>query len=64
MPRVTFVSDFLWRPSRGFRIRYRAGKTYGITSKCLEEADAAGALAVVKKKPKKTALGIIPDAGE
>jgi hypothetical protein len=44
MPRVKFSKEFYWRAKDNVRIRYSAGKTYLVTTKCKSDASKAGAL--------------------
>lgn len=50
MPRITFANDFVWKVKPNVRLVYKAGKTYPITTKCLKDAEMAGAVSV--KKPR------------
>lgn len=63
MPKATFTKRFVWSPRRGVRIVYDAGKTYGITQACHDEAFAAGAVsqpreAYVPRRPMRVGTGL------
>lgn len=42
MPRVRFTADFDFRPKHGVTIAYLAGMTKMVTTRCAEQAIAAG----------------------